>query len=234
MNSTKMAQRLLGVLFVEVIFEFLGINILKGINESNNLFFLFFDKCLFLILLIILNAKLTRQKIPFSLKLNKEQRNLVLTLITALIIIGVMNEKNFLAAFTIGLIASTTEEYLFRGIILVTLLRLFWRSTKQSTRILFPAIISSVLFGLEHFLNLYSQNFSLTTIQVCQTMAMGFLFASLFIRTKNLLFPIICHFGIDFVVTAFWGVQNTNNASFGGAVSVAILYIMIGFIILRV
>nr|WP_252894968.1 CPBP family intramembrane glutamic endopeptidase [Liquorilactobacillus satsumensis] len=113
--------------------------------------------------------------------------------------------KKFLAAFTIGLIASTTEEYLFRGIILVTLLRLFWRSTKQSTRILFPAIISSVLFGLEHFLNLYSQNFSLTTIQVCQTMAMGFLFASLFIRTKNLLFPIICHFGIDFVVTAFWG-----------------------------
>ncbi|MFT8492101.1 MAG: hypothetical protein ABF664_03335 [Liquorilactobacillus satsumensis] len=47
MNSTKMAQRLLGVLFFEVLFEFLGINILKGINESNNLFFLFFDKCLF-------------------------------------------------------------------------------------------------------------------------------------------------------------------------------------------
>ncbi len=220
------------VLFFEVLFELLAINILREINEYNNLLFLFFDKCLFLILLIILNTKLTQQRIPFSLKLNKEQRKLVFVLTVILFIIGLMNEKNFLSAFTIGLIASTTEEYLFRGIVLATLLHLFCHLKKQNARILFPIIVSSILFGLEHFLNLYAQNFSLTMVQVCQTMAMGFLFASIFIRTKNLLFPIICHFCIDFILTAFGGMQNTTKISFGGSAFIAMLYVIAGFAVL--
>lgn len=95
-----------------------------------------------------------------------------------------------------------------------------------------PVIISSILFGLEHFLNLYSQSFSLTMVQVCQTMAMGTLFASIFIRTKNLLFSIICHFCIDFVITTLWGIQNPTGVSFKSSFFITILYLIIGFAIL--
>ncbi|WP_396022072.1 CPBP family glutamic-type intramembrane protease [Bombilactobacillus thymidiniphilus] len=71
------------------------------------------------------------------------------------------------------------------------------------------------MFGSEHFLNLYSQSFSATIIQVLQTTAMGFVFASIFVRTNNLLFPMLCHFSLDYVVTILWGMQNSSNISFG-------------------
>ncbi|WP_415590754.1 CPBP family intramembrane glutamic endopeptidase [Liquorilactobacillus ghanensis] len=231
-RSKGLTLRLFLVVFFEVLFEFLIINLLRGIGEYNNLVFLFWDKCLFFSLLIVLNATLTQQKIHFSIKLNKEQRKLIFTLTIILIVIGLVNKGNFLSAFIIGLIASTTEEYLFRGIILVTLFKLFRNSKSQLSRILFPLVISSVLFGLEHFLNLYSQSLFLTVVQVCQTMAMGFLFACIFVRTRNLLFPIVCHFCIDFIITAFWGMQNNNNVSFKSSIFIIILYLIVGFAIL--
>ncbi|MBT9654480.1 CPBP family intramembrane metalloprotease [Lactiplantibacillus pentosus] len=232
MRSKELMLRLFLVVFFEVLFELLIINLLRGWGEYNSLVFLFLDKCLFFSVLVILNATLTQQKIPFSIKLHKEQRELIFTLAIILIIIGLVNKKNLLSAFIIGLIGSTTEEYLFRGIILVTLFKLFQNSKNQLSRILFPLMISSVLFGLEHFLNLYSQSLLLTVVQVCQTMAMGFLFACIFIRTRNLLFPTVCHFCIDFVVTAFWGMQNSNSVSFESTIVIIVLYLIVGFAIL--
>ncbi|MBU7449563.1 CPBP family intramembrane metalloprotease [Lactiplantibacillus pentosus] len=231
-RSKELVLRLFLVVFFELLFELLIINFLRWGGEYNNLVFLFLDKCLFFSLLIVLNSALTKQKIPFSIKLNKEQQKLIFMLAIILIAIGLMNKENFLSAFVIGLIASITEEYLFRGIILVTLFKLFRNSKSQLSRILFPLVISSVLFGLEHFLNLYSQSLSLTIVQVCQTMAMGFLFACLFVRTRNLLFPIVCHFCIDFIVTALWGIQTNNNASLKSSGFVIILYLIVGFAIL--
>ncbi|WP_220096197.1 CPBP family intramembrane glutamic endopeptidase [Lactiplantibacillus plantarum] len=231
-RSKELVLRLFLVVFFELLFELLIINLLRWGGEYNNLVFLFLDKCLFFSLLIVLNSALTKQKIPFSIKLNKEQQKLIFMLAIILIAIGLMNKENFLSAFVIGLIASITEEYLFRGIILVTLFKLFRNSKSQLSRILFPLVISSVLFGLEHFLNLYSQSLSLTIVQVCQTMAMGFLFACLFVRTRNLLFPIVCHFCIDFIVTALWGIQTNNNASLKSSGFVIILYLIVGFAIL--
>lgn len=232
MRSKELTLRLFLVVFFEVLFEFLIINILRWSGEYNNLFFLFWDKVLFVSLLIILNTTLTQQKIPFSIKLNKEQQKLIFMITIILIIIGLGNKENFVSAFIIGLIASTTEEYLFRGIIFVTLFKLFRSSKKQLSRILFPIVISSILFGLEHFLNLYSQSLFLTVVQVCQTMAIGFLFACIFVRTGNLLFPIICHFCIDFIVTALWGIQNNNSASLKGSIFIIILYLIVGVAIL--
>lgn len=231
-RSKELVLRLFLFVFFELLFELLIINLLRWGGEYNNLVFLFLDKCLFFSLLIVLNSALTKQKIPFSIKLNKEQQKLIFMLAIILIAIGLMNKENFLSAFVIGLIASITEEYLFRGIILVTLFKLFRNSKSQLSRILFPLVISSVLFGLEHFLNLYSQSLSLTIVQVCQTMAMGFLFACLFVRTRNLLFPIVCHFCIDFIVTALWGIQTNNNASLKSSGFVIILYLIVGFAIL--
>jgi membrane protease YdiL (CAAX protease family) len=235
MNKTtdqKLVNKLCLVIFFELLFELLAINFLKAISEYNNLIFLALSKSLFLILLIILNKKLTRQQIPFSLKLNREQQKLIGVLIAGLVLIGLINKKNILMAITIGLIASTTEEYLFRGIVLVALLKLSYQTKKAYMRILIPIIISSMLFGLEHFLNLYSQNLNLTIIQVCQTMAMGYIFASIFLRTKNLLFSMICHFSLDFIVTIFWGMKNDPGASMTYSIVPILIYLILGSIIL--
>ena len=91
-NKVLIRQLILVVLF-EVLFELFAINVLRGTGAYNNYLFLFLDKCLFLTLLIILNTKLTQQKIPFSLKLNKEQRDFIIILTVILIIVGLMNTK---------------------------------------------------------------------------------------------------------------------------------------------
>lgn len=220
------------LILVEICFElFLGI-FFSFIGKTNDLIFLVLGKILFLILLFILNFELTKQKIPFSFKLKREQRQIISILIIITFIAGFLHIKNFFVALTIGLVACTTEEYLMRGIVLVTLLRLFANFDNRFARILPPVIISSILFGMEHFLNLASQNLSFTIVQVCIAITMGFVFASIFLRTGNLLYPMICHFEIDFLLTLLHGAPHDINVSFQSSIPVMLFYLFIGLIIL--
>ncbi|MFH4325388.1 CPBP family intramembrane glutamic endopeptidase, partial [Acinetobacter baumannii] len=57
----------------------------------------------------------------------------------------------------------------------------------------------SVLFSLVHAINLLSgARLDATLLQLIYTTAMGFLFAAVYLRTNNLLIPIIGHFVINF------------------------------------
>lgn len=232
MKKNCLIQKLGWLLLLEVLFELLESSILIAIGEYNNLLFLFIDKCFFLVLLMFLNARLTQQKITLSVRLGTDQKKLVIILASILLLLGFIRNKNVLAALAIGLMAATTEEYLYRGIVLGNLLRLFSHTKTGLSQILFPAIISSVLFGLQHFIHLYGQSLPLTVMQVCQTMGMGFLFASIFLRTKNLLFSMICHFSFDFVITVLWGIRNNQGISFAGVFVMTLVYTFIAFVIL--
>ncbi|UQS83606.1 hypothetical protein [Bombilactobacillus thymidiniphilus] len=125
MSHKRLTNRLIVLLVLEVLFEFGMVNFSRYLHENSSVLFLCLDKFLFLGLLILLNNWLTQRKIPFSLKLNKDQQKGILVVAGILIIMGLMNVKNFLNAIAVGFIAGTTEEYLFRGVVLLTLLELF-------------------------------------------------------------------------------------------------------------
>jgi membrane protease YdiL (CAAX protease family) len=92
--------------------------------------------------------------------------------------------------FGTAMLVGFVEETVFRGMILRALLiRGPWQA----------AIISSLIFGLAHALNLLSgANVGATLLQVGETLALGFMFAALALRTQTILPLIVAHGLIDF------------------------------------
>lgn len=83
------------------------------------------------------------------------------------------------------------EEVIFRGIIFFVIIQRL-PNTKDG---LFKAIIiSSAIFGLTHLLNLTAgAGITSTLLQVAYSFLMGMMWAVVFIKTRNILYPIILH-----------------------------------------
>lgn len=98
-----------------------------------------------------------------------------------------------LSTFAVGIV----EELAFRGTIFPLLIKSF-RITNRP--ILMSAVISSLMFGLVHFINLFSQpdNIIGITSQVFFATAIGVFFCGLMVRTENILIPCIIHALVNF------------------------------------
>jgi len=79
------------------------------------------------------------------------------------------------------ILAPVTEEILYRGIV-------FRRLRKEYT-VFISILFSSLLFGIIHF----------NMVQFLYALVLGILFAYIYEREQNLLFPVLCHAGINFV-----------------------------------
>ena len=91
------------------------------------------------------------------------------------------------ACLSIGLL----EEYVWRGIVLNHFLSV-WGEKKKG--IYLAVLISSLCFGLCHYMNLLGgQEFADTTKQVIAAVGMGVFLAALYLKTNNLLFPALVH-----------------------------------------
>lgn len=92
-------------------------------------------------------------------------------------------------------IVGFTEETLVRGALLNSLMKIF---SSSKYRILLSSIISSVLFGALHLLNILNgQAVAETLYQVLYAAAIGFCFSMIVFITKSLAIPIIVHTIID-------------------------------------
>jgi membrane protease YdiL (CAAX protease family) len=98
-----------------------------------------------------------------------------------------------MSTVTVGVV----EELVFRG----TVFPLFIKSFKKANRpIIISAVLSSLMFGLIHFVNIFSQPENLIgiTSQVFFATSIGVFFCGLMIRTENILIPCIVHALINF------------------------------------
>lgn len=109
-----------------------------------------------------------------------------------------------------NLAIAVSEEFLFRGIIFTQMLD-SWKAKKGF--IWAAIIVSSVIFGLRHFLNLITTpNVIITTVgQVLFTFMAGFYLCAVYLRTRNIWVCIIIHFLEDFF-TGFWAMVSTSAA----------------------
>ena len=92
-----------------------------------------------------------------------------------------------------------TEEFLCRGWIQNEFLERFGESKKN---VIMSIFLSALIFGLMHITNVFatSQNFFETILQILNATAMGFLFGSLYYKTKNIWSVIILHAFYDFAL----------------------------------
>ena len=135
-----------------------------------------------------------------------------------------------------------SEEFLFRGVIFTQMLD-SWKNKKGFIWI--AIIVSSVIFGLRHLLNLVTTpNVVITTIgQVLFTFMAGFYLCAVYLRTRNLWICIIIHFLEDFF-TAYWAIVSTDAdaaqtidgtvANMFMLVGVHLVYIIFGVLLLKI
>ncbi len=83
------------------------------------------------------------------------------------------------------------EEFLFRGLLLHTLLVKFEKKGFSGT--LYAVFISSIVFGLSHFLNLQDQMVNSTISQVLTSTICGTYFAFLYLRANNIWVVVFYH-----------------------------------------
>jgi hypothetical protein len=95
------------------------------------------------------------------------------------------------------LLVGAAEELVFRGLLFPILLRIW---CKRKNALVLSAIVSSLVFGLVHLVNLFQQPENVVGIlsQVFFACAIGVFFAGLLLRTGNMFLPILVHAGINF------------------------------------
>lgn len=110
-----------------------------------------------------------------------------------------------LECFSVGLF----EEIIFRGILLIALLRLFPKDLKGA---FYAMILSSVTFALTHSLNLLNGAHMFGTVdQILYSFLTGMLFAIVFIKTKNLLYSVMLHSVYNFTGLIFVRLGTLSN-----------------------
>ncbi|HAT55884.1 MAG TPA: hypothetical protein DCW31_11735 [Lactobacillus sp.] len=173
--------------------------------------------------------------VPIYLQPTTRPKSLILlnwlTIVIALEIgvVLIMNHNGqFWLALATLIFVGTTEEFAFRGLILPLASRLGSGKSQLWTGV----IISSLLFGLAHSVNLFQQSVPVTIFQMGYTFAFGVLLAALYLRTGSLVFPILLHGVNDFLSTYSSGGLHHSQVSVTGIV-IAIVFLGTGVFLLR-
>jgi membrane protease YdiL (CAAX protease family) len=136
------------------------------------------------------------------------------------------------------------EEVLFRGLVLLVLLKVMEKNKKG---MMSAVIISSVIFGLVHLVNLTVADTLPVVIQVFSATGIGVFFAAMYLRTKTLVIPIILHGIVNvssriqapftYVPQYVYSVHEYNDGTnIGGLLiflAVGIVHLIVGLILLR-
>lgn len=108
------------------------------------------------------------------------------------------SEFHTLLLFGLSVLAvGVVEEFIFRGAIFPLCIKALRNSQRP---ILIGAILSSSLFGIVHFINLFSQPANLVgiTSQVFFALSIGVFFSGLLVRTENIAIPAFIHALVNF------------------------------------
>jgi membrane protease YdiL (CAAX protease family) len=151
-----------------------------------------------------------RKLIPISVPI------IVIVLFILFIMLGKHTTHTMVLATVSGLGAGIFEEYLFRGIILGKLLKVFSGPSKGKT-IAYAVIVTSLLFGCIHAVNSASQSIPETGIQILNAAFLGAILAALYLRSGSIIAPMLFHGCWDF--TTFVVTGSTTLAS--GSTSIA-------------
>lgn len=118
-----------------------------------------------------------------------------------------------LTVFIVSALAiSAAEELIFRGVILPILIR-------HLKMVNGAIIISAILFGLVHYINLFKQpdNFYGVTSQVLFAISLGVVFGAIFLRTGNIFVVILLHLLFNLAFGGSTELDSSLSSSDGSA-----------------
>ncbi|MFT8400990.1 MAG: CPBP family intramembrane glutamic endopeptidase, partial [Lentilactobacillus diolivorans] len=107
------------------------------------------------------------------------------------------NAVNLPLALSAGIGAGLFEEYLFRGVIMGLLLKVFGRFSK-GRQIWYAILVSSLLFGIAHGINATAQPLMYTLEQMASAGLSAPLYAAVYLRSGTIIMPMLFHGIWDF------------------------------------
>ncbi len=149
--------------------------------------------------------------------------------------------SDFIGYLFLNLAVAVSEEFLFRGVFLNVFLK-GWEGKKGF--IWSAVIVSSILFGLRHLLNLITNPtaINLTIGQVFFTFMAGIYLCAVYLRTRNIWIVIALHFTEDFL-TGLWPLFSSKALAASsmdapllnvvGLVALQSVYVLFGVILLK-
>ena len=115
-----------------------------------------------------------------------------------LLIDGEFNIPNFISLVLVSIAIGIAEEFIFRGWLQNEVMDRFGEGKKGA---LITILMSGLLFGLFHIINVFSgQDLFTSLMQVIQTSAIGILFCSVYFASRNIWSLVFLHSFYDFSV----------------------------------
>jgi len=133
------------------------------------------------------------------------------------------------------------EEFCFRGLLLNVYIK---HRGKVKSTIYRAVLLSSIVFGILHYMSLANQPFLKTTVQVFSSFCMGILFAAIYLKSLNIWVCVFLHALWDFgnMYGSFLPNHNVDMYGVAGEMSLSqaafsmiepSLFLIIGLFILR-
>lgn len=123
------------------------------------------------------------------------------------------------------ILVGVAEEMTFRGLILGS----FLHNWKGKNPILAAILLSSLVFAITHSLNVFSQPLKNTLIQIIVAFSLGIILAIMYLKTGNLITPILFHTLTDFISMS---VSNTTESQ--TRITPALVTLLIALIVLAI
>ncbi len=218
---------------------FFGINILLAVVQEK-LNITFFKGQLLLqggceigiiIATLLINHFYTKEKFHFS-NWNIFLRSWMVDLFIGYYIIAIILNHNQMHHigfyFVLAALIGIAEEFTFRGMILGSLIH-NWRGKNP---ILGGVLLSSLIFGLTHAVNAFSQPLPNTIVQIVVAFSLGVILAFMYLRTNNLITPILFHLLVDFTSISLTNTTE-SQAGWGAALPILIVALLVLFFQLK-
>lgn len=115
-------------------------------------------------------------------------------LILSLLLISIISKSFNAASIFLTLMAATSEELVFRGLIFPSSFKLF-----KDSKLVKSAIFSSLLFGAIHLLHLlkYPEHYIGIILQSFAAFSLGILLCYILIKTSNIIVVSLLHFSVN-------------------------------------
>ncbi|KRL02417.1 CPBP family intramembrane glutamic endopeptidase [Liquorilactobacillus capillatus] len=188
---------------------------------------------------VVLNTLLLHQKVHLRTRIGKNSVMLFWAMGAILLLTLTSLNGNVKTALIVGTIASIPEEYIFRSVILGSLLSGI-SHVRAVKPVLIQIAVSSLLFSLYHLGNVRFDGLPGTLLQMIQVLGLGFLLGCLYVKKGSLIFPLIVHFFLDYIVTIIGkgvvapSVSQLTIFSLGSALFIMCVYVMVGLILLDI
>lgn len=124
--------------------------------------------------------------------------------------------------FVLASLIGIAEEITFRGMVLGSFIH-NWRGKNP---ILGGVLLSSLIFGLTHAVNAFSQPLINTIVQIVVAFSLGIILAFMYLRTNNLFTSILLHMLVDFTSISLTNTTE-SQAGWGSAFLILVVAILV-------